>query len=138
MIGQTIAQYQVVKEIGRGGMGEVYLAEDTKLDRFVALKFLSSEMEKDKDRIKRFLREAKLASALRHPGIVHIYEIGEWEGHHYIVMEYVEGETLSSHIKKGTVPIAEFIDIAIQIADILDEAHSKGIVHRDIKPVNYY
>lgn len=136
MIGQTIAQYQVVKEIGRGGMGEVYLAEDTKLDRFVALKFLSLEMERDKDRIKRFLREAKLASALRHPGIVHIYEIGEWEGHHYIVMEYVEGETLSSHIKKGAIPIVEFIEIAIQIADILDEAHSKGIIHRDIKPSN--
>ncbi len=131
-----ISHYKIISKIGRGGMGEVVLAEDTKLNRQVALKILPAEFAEDKDRMSRFVREAKSASALNHPNIITIHEIGESEGTHYIATEYIDGKTLNDYKKTNPLNYKSALEIAIQIASALDEAHSAGIVHRDIKPDN--
>src|SRR5215510_1023343 len=136
LLGKTIGHYQIISLLGKGGMGEVYRARDTKLDRAVALKILSDEMSADRERIRRFSREARAASALNHPNVAHIYEIGEAEGVSFIAMEYVEGQTLASKINGHPLEVGEIVEIGSQIADALDEAHSKEITHRDIKPAN--
>jgi len=132
----NISHYRIVSKLGAGGMGEVYLAEDTKLDRQVALKILPPEVADDKDRMDRFVREAKSASSLNQPNIITIYEIGETEGMHFIATEYIEGETLHTQLKQSPLELRAALDIAIQMASALDAAHRAGIVHRDIKPEN--
>jgi serine/threonine-protein kinase len=132
----TLGHYRIVSKIGKGGMGEVFLAQDTKLDRKVALKILLSEFAEDKDRMSRFVREAKSASALNHPNIITIYEIGESDGTHFIATEFIEGETLNDYKKANPLNYKSALEIAIQVASALDEAHHAGIVHRDIKPDN--
>jgi len=136
MVGSTIQHYRIRERLGKGGMGEVYLAEDTRLGREVALKFLPADAQKDADRRARFLTEARAASALRSSNIAAIYDIGQHEGADYIVMEYVEGETLSKRVHNGALPVREAVDIATQVTDALSDAHSRGIVHRDIKSAN--
>ncbi|MEW6127008.1 MAG: protein kinase [Acidobacteriota bacterium] len=136
MTDKTIHHYRLGVQLGAGGMGEVYLAEDTRLGRQVALKILPSSFQYDPDRRERFLREARAASVLRSPNIVAIFDIGEHEDISYIVMEYVEGEMLSQKIERGMVSASEATDILMQVADALDEAHSLGIIHRDIKSAN--
>jgi tetratricopeptide (TPR) repeat protein/predicted Ser/Thr protein kinase len=143
MTGQTVCHYKILEKIGSGGMGEVYLAEDTKLHRPVALKFLPRHLTEDKDARQRFEREAQAAAALNHPNIVTIHEIGEHEGQVFIAMEYVEGQTLKELIDVGArravpLPLPDIIAIATQIASGLAAAHEKGIVHRDIKPANIF
>ncbi|MFN2393860.1 MAG: serine/threonine protein kinase, partial [Pyrinomonadaceae bacterium] len=123
-------------KIGAGGMGEVYLAEDTKLDRQVALKILPQEFAEDKNRMSRFVREAKSASSLNHPNIITIHEIGESDGTHYIATEFIEGETLHDRLKGESLSLKSALDIAIQIVSALQAAHSANIIHRDIKPEN--
>jgi serine/threonine protein kinase len=135
LVGRTISHYQVLSLLGAGGMGEVYLARDPRLDRTVALKILPEELAADADRMQRFTREAKAASALNHPNVATIYDVGESEGISFIVMEHVEGETLLARISRRMTP-PEVVDIAVQAADALDLAHAKGITHRDIKPAN--
>jgi serine/threonine protein kinase/Tol biopolymer transport system component len=136
MVGQTLAHYSIIEKLGEGGMGAVYKARDTRLDRFVALKILPAERMADLDRRRRFIQEAKAASALNHPNIVTIYDIGEAEGVHFIAMEYVEGRTLDGLIGKKGLPLAEALGLAVQIADGLGKAHGAGIIHRDLKPAN--
>ncbi|MDQ3750260.1 MAG: protein kinase [Acidobacteriota bacterium] len=131
-----LGHYRIVKKLGAGGMGEVFLAQDTKLDRKVALKILPPEFAADADRMNRFVREAKSASALNHPNIIIIHEIGESEGTHFIATEFIDGTTLSEYAKNKPFKFKSVLEIAIQIASALDEAHSAGIVHRDIKPDN--
>jgi two-component system LytT family response regulator len=134
---ETLSHYRILSLLGQGGMGEVFLAEDTHLHRKVALKVLLPEVAKDTEKLARFVREARAASALSHPNAAHIYEIGEANGRHFLAMEYIEGATLET--KLGAVeplPMAEIVSIAVQVADALDAAHSRGIVHRDIKPAN--
>ena len=131
-----LSHYGIVSRLGGGRMGEVYLAQDTKLDRKVALKILPAEFAEDKDRMSRFVREAKSASALNHPNIITIYEIGEFDDTHYIATEYIEGDTLQNYFKAKPTRFSEVLAIAIQVASALDEAHTAGIVHRDIKPDN--
>ncbi|MGI8640307.1 MAG: serine/threonine protein kinase, partial [Pyrinomonadaceae bacterium] len=132
----TLSHYRIVRKIGAGGMGEVYLAEDTKLHRKVALKILPPEFAADLDRMDRFVREARSASALNHPNIITIHEIGESEGTHYIATEFIDGKTLNDYAKSNPLNLKSALEIAIQIVSALDEAHSAGIVHRDIKPDN--
>jgi len=160
--GELLNHYRVMKRLGSGGMGEVFLAEDTRLHRKVALKVLLPEVAADPDRMARFLQEARLASALSHPNAAHIYEIGEADGSHFLAMEYIEGETLEARLSRAALnttsdttsdtvvesaaiatgaagkplPVAETISIAAQVADALDAAHAKGVIHRDIKPAN--
>src|SRR6266540_1425966 len=136
MIEQTISHYRIIKKLGAGGMGEVYLAEDTILDRKVAIKFLPSKSSSDVDANRRLIREAKAAATLDHPNICAVHEVGEEGGRHFIVMQYVEGETLDGKINKKTIDLSEALPIAVQIADAIAEAHTRGIVHRDIKPQN--
>jgi len=164
MVGRQIGAYKILALLGVGGMGQVYQACDTRLDRMAALKILPSEVASDQERMRRFIQEAKAASALNHPNVAHIYEIGESEGVHFIAMEYVEGQTLEARIQAGRNPspgqpsggppsprergtrgegeqsrpleTAEILELGIQVADALDEAHTKGITHRDIKPAN--
>jgi two-component system LytT family response regulator len=134
--GSMVAHYRVVSPLGQGGMGAVYLADDTRLGRRVALKVLPPEVAADPDRMHRFVQEAKLASALTHPNVAYIHEIGQAGDLWFLAMEYVEGVPLTNIIREGPMKITEILPIGIQVADALDDAHSKGIVHRDIKPAN--
>jgi serine/threonine-protein kinase len=136
MVGQDIGAYKIVDLLGVGGMGEVYLAEDTRLGRKVALKFLPDYFTSDKTRVRRFEQEARAASALNHPNILTVYEIGESDGTQFIATEFVEGKTLRQHIEGGQTTLAQVLDVAIQVARALEIAHQAGIVHRDIKPEN--
>ncbi len=136
MTGTMLAQYRIEAGLGEGGMGQVYLALDTRLGRQVAIKILSPDLAEDPSNLQRFLQEARLASSLSHPNIAYIHEIGEADGIHFLAMEYIEGESLKKKIANAPLPTAEVIAIGSQIADALDAAHSKGIVHRDIKPAN--
>src|SRR5580698_5111958 len=132
----TLAHYRILSKLGEGGMGEVFLAEDSRLLRKVALKILLPEVAQDPDRLARFLQEARAASALSHPNAAHIYEVGESGGSHYLAMEYIEGETLETRLTGDPLPLAEIIAIGSQVAEALEAAHARGIVHRDIKPAN--
>src|SRR5437870_5697906 len=136
VISETISHYRIIKKLGSGGMGEVYLAEDTKLRRKVALKILSADLTLNEDKLRRFEQEARAASALNHPNIVMIFEIGQADSTHFIATEFIEGETLRQHLAKSTMSLREVSDVSIQIASALATAHGAGIIHRDIKPEN--
>lgn len=136
MIGKTIAHYRICGELGVGGMGVVYEADDTRLLRRVALKFLPEDLAGDPAMVRRFQREAQTIALLNHPNICIIYDVGEHEGRRFIVMEYLEGVNLKVYMATKALETAEIVDIALQIADALDAAHAKGIVHRDVKPAN--
>jgi serine/threonine protein kinase len=136
VIAQSITHYRIIKKLGTGGMGEVYLAEDTNLDRKVAIKCLPPESTADESAKMRLIREAKAAAKLDHPNICPIHEVAEEDGTSFIVMQYVEGETLAVKIQRKPLELIESLDIAVQVADALSEAHKSGIIHRDVKPQN--
>ncbi|HEX7721458.1 MAG TPA: serine/threonine-protein kinase, partial [Pyrinomonadaceae bacterium] len=133
---ETISHYRILEKLGSGGMGEVYLAEDTRLGRKIALKLLAQELTKNRDRLNRFDQEAYSASALNHPNILTIYEMGDEGGRHYIATEFVDGQTLRTRLSGAPMEMSEVLNVAIQIAGALEEAHAAGIIHRDIKPEN--
>jgi serine/threonine protein kinase len=134
--GTKLGRYEIKSQLGAGGMGEVYLAQDTKLDRKVALKILPADVAAHQDRMKRFVQEAKSASALNHPNIITIYEIEQIDSVNFIATEFIDGETLRQRLKNGPLKLGEVLDVAAQIASALSAAHAAGIVHRDIKPEN--
>src|SRR5579864_6698671 len=138
IVGQTVSHYRVEAELGAGGMGVVYRAEDTRLGRPVALKFLASDLLQEPLALERFQREARTASGLNHPNICTVYDIGEWEGQHFIAMELLQGHTLAEEINHKPLRLDRLLRIAVDVADGLDAAHASGILHRDLKPANIF
>src|SRR5205807_1796747 len=136
LVGQTLGHYTIREQLGAGGMGEVYLAQDTRLGRKVALKLLPAFFTTQDERVRRFEQEARAASALNHPNILTIYEIGQIDSRHFIATEFIEGETLRQHMLKSHMEINEVLDVAVQVASALMAAHQAGIAHRDITPEN--
>src|SRR5437868_37391 len=134
--GTRFDHYEILAPLGAGGMGEVYLAKDTKLGRTIALKFLPAEVAADRQRMSRFVQEARAASALNHPNIITIYEISAGDGAHFIATEFVDGETLRQRMRRAPLTIEEVLDAAVQVASAVEAAHEAGIVHRDLKPEN--
>jgi serine/threonine protein kinase len=136
MIGTSLSHYQITGKLGEGGMGEVYRARDSRLGREVAIKVLPASFDRDRERLMRFEREARLLASLNHPHIASIHGFEEWEGKHFIVLELIEGETLDERLRRGPLSMREALEVCQQIAEALEAAHEKGIIHRDLKPAN--